>query len=1009
MTSGLLDRPTAEAELVVAVTESKRSDPLAPVTVVCPSGYAALYVRRVLASGEAGALRGIANLEALTTEQLVKKLGAPVLARKGMRPCTPHVGLEALRTEASARGGWIERFAAHPRALFSLRRAIDELGHCPPAALGVISSRSVQASELVGLMNALRRRLHSNGLADGLDLAMAALEAAPSSAEGTAEHGSVFTWQLATPSGTQVDLLRRLQARTLEGPGGLGGSESSGSAAARGRLSEVLSCPDASEEARSVVRRVIAAAESGIALWEQAVFHPPASAGYARLLRQQLSFSGIAANGPSVTRLDATAASRALVGLIDLLTGDFARDDVIAWLNTAPLNAPLRGRGGLVRYVPATTWDVISAEAGVVKGPDQWQQRLRLYAEDHSGEASDAETLADFVGGLVQRAEPVSRSWSEHSKWATGLLDDYLAPRSPSGLWPVEELAALEQLRVALGSLAQLDEVSDGTDRVRFGEALRSVLSATDWEMDPAGAGGFGDGVFVAPFAMARGVGFEQVLVCGLADALVPGPGRVDPLLSDEVRMSDTSGTLRTRRGEQSEMHEDVVAAIRSGRTSRIATVPRSDPRSGRAHVTSRWLGDLCSSETSWSTIDSFAAALASSGPALNGRDLELRTMERWVSCGGDSAASPVVGSDARLAAGFEAVRSRLGPHFTRFDGFVGPGRVSPFHPDRPVSATRFETYAHCPRRFLFERVLRASRRVRPEELWRIEPPERGSLVHAILEDYVSERVEGAARSLDRLLEIAEDHLDQAEAGGLVGKRLIWRMDRAAIVRELRRFHTEEGELEPIAAELAFGDPEEGLPAVAVTLEDGRTINFRGAADRVDRSASGTLVVSDYKTGRQAVLNDLMKDPVASGTLLQLPLYGMAARQRFGSDAPVHTRYWLLSSERIASRYSLMLTEAVEERFREVIGRIASGVEEGCFPGIPGAALYDGRFENCRHCDFDALCPPHRDREWSHKLADQKLVSVVRLVRDEADNSWSGTVVKGFVDPDLPVEPLPRR
>jgi ATP-dependent helicase/nuclease subunit B len=271
--------------------------------------------------------------------------------------------------------------------------------------------------------------------------------------------------------------------------------------------------------------------------------------------------------------------------------------------------------------------------------------------------------------------------------------------------------------------------------------------------------------------------------------------------------------------------------------------------------------------------------------------------------------------------------------------------------------------------------------------------------VHAILEDYVSERVDGGDRSLERLLQIADEHLDIAEAGGLVGKRLLWRMDRAAILRDLRRFHVEEGDLRPIAAELAFGGDDDA-PPVRVSLDDGREVHFRGSADRVDRSSSGNLVVSDYKTGRQSALADLLKDPVASGTLLQLPLYGIAARERFGCAGRVHARYWLLSSERSAPFFNMILTEEVESRFRQVIARIASGVAEGCFPGIPGTVVYESRFENCRNCDFDLLCPPQRDRQWSRKLKDPKLTDVVRLTREGADARWEGSVVRGFVDPD---------
>src|SRR6202021_2938821 len=132
-------------------------------------------------------------------------------------------------------------------------------------------------------------------------------------------------------------------------------------------------------------------------------------------------------------------------------------------------------------------------------------------------------------------------------------------------------------------------------------------------------------------------------------------------------------------------------------------------------------------------------------------------------------------------------------------------GRRAALAAGPPVSPAPLETYAKCPRRYLFDRVLRVSERVRPEELWRIEPITRGTLVHAILEAYVSERLGGAPRSLERLLSIAADRLDDAEARALVGKPLLCRMDRSAIERDLRRFHVEEGDIEPIAAELSFG------------------------------------------------------------------------------------------------------------------------------------------------------------------------------------------------------------
>jgi hypothetical protein len=278
-----------------------------------------------------------------------------------------------------------------------------------------------------------------------------------------------------------------------------------------------------------------------------------------------------------------------------------------------------------------------------------------------------------------------------------------------------------------------------------------------------------------------------------------------------------------------------------------------------------------------------------------------------------------------------------------------------------------------------------------------MEPTERGTLVHAILEEYLLERLAGSARSLPRLLDIAEAQFASAQSRGRVGKALLWRMDRAAIRRDLIRFHDEEGDLEPLAAELEFGSGADGAdPAVIVTLDDGRAVSFKGKADRVDRTRSGELVVSDYKTGKQRMLSDLRKDPVAGGRLLQLPIYARAARARFGGDT-VRARYWLLSESRVAPSYSVTITDAVEARFRDVLALIAGAVEAGAFPGAP-TDKGDRQFEACRNCDFDGVCPSTRDRQWARKSGAPDLAPVLALMNAEVPDDLEGAVVDGLGD-----------
>jgi len=482
-----------------------------------------------------------------------------------------------------------------------------------------------------------------------------------------------------------------------------------------------------------------------------------------------------------------------------------------------------------------------------------------------------------------------------------------------------------------------------------------------------------------------------------MADAEMPGRAGDDALLPDELRAADTSGALRTRARRQQEQLADLRAVLGTAERRSVVTWPSVDPRSGRAQVPSRFLG-VVAHGAPLRRVPSLAASLAGDGPALSSSELTLRAVGSWVASGGEAVASPPAQIDARLRTGFEAGAARAGRAFSRFDGLVGPGRVTPFDPTHPVSATRLEIYAECPRKFLFSRVLGIEERTLPEDLWRIEGRDRGSLVHAVLERYVAERIAGAPRSLERLLDIAEQYMDEAAAGGFVGKALLWRLDRAAILRDLRLFHAEEGDLEPLGVELAFGDDDGDQPPVAVELADGRRVLFRGRADRVDRAPDGELVVSDYKTGKQTSIAKPGRgvDPLDRGRRLQLPLYAIAARHAFGAHDRVLARYWMVSAERAAAVYKVEFDDALQRHFTDVVGRIARGIEEGCFPAIPGLPRENG-FDVCMWCDFDRVCPAKRDRQWAAKRGAPVLAPVDDLLAVEVAEPLSASLVKSAV------------
>ena len=218
---------------------------------------------------------------------------------------------------------------------------------------------------------------------------------------------------------------------------------------------------------------------------------------------------------------------------------------------------------------------------------------------------------------------------------------------------------------------------------------------------------------------------------------------------------------------------------------------------------------------------------------------------------------------------------------------------------------------------------------------------------------------------------------------------MLWRLDRERILRDLAGFLDKDEEqraeygVVPEAVELAFGF--DGDDALIVPLDGGRQVAFRGRIDRIDRSPDGSrLLVLDYKSGSADF--DLYKkldvDPVKGGKLLQLPIYGLAAQDRYGAEA-IGTFYWFVTEQSNYERRGYPLGGRELAAFREAVSVIVDGIGGGLFPARPGARRHDGGFENCHICPFDRICPRDRAAAWERKSAAPALRSYVNLAEQE--------------------------
>jgi RecB family exonuclease len=488
------------------------------------------------------------------------------------------------------------------------------------------------------------------------------------------------------------------------------------------------------------------------------------------------------------------------------------------------------------------------------------------------------------------------------------------------------------------------------------------------------------------------------VFVLGLAEGTLPSGARDDALLPDAERLA-SGGELPLIGAAHDEERRALLAAL-SCAPERVLSWAQADPRRGRSQLPSRWLlagaGELAGApvtaeelaaggraDAGLLTVASFEAGLSGSAEPATVADYDLAVLTAWCRAGGRPEAHFLPAEHPRLAAGLEAVAARRSARFTRFDGSVGQRSGAGTAVADVLSPTSLEAYATCPMRYFLRHVLRVSASEKPEEIVRLSAMEKGALVHGILEEYLLTLLDGQPRDLARLLAIAERRFGELERRGVTGKHLTWQHEQELIRRELRRFFAED-DLTPLAAELVFGM--NGQEPVVVTLDDGREVRFRGAADRVDEDPEGRLVVTDYKTGGLTDFEDLRRnladDPVDRGRKLQLPLYALAARQRYGSDRPVSARYWFTSERGRFEAIGYDVGEDVLSQLRGVLTTVVDGVTAGAFPARPGEPDRQ-HYKHCRWCDFDSLCSQDRAREWERKRTATPLSAYVALAEGQ--------------------------
>jgi len=708
-------------------------------------------------------------------------------------------------------------------------------------------------------------------------------------------------------------------------------------------------------------------------------------------------------------------------------------------------------------------------------------------------EAKDCEELRELVADLSGRFHGAPATWGGWASWSLRLLEDFLGTPARRIDWPTEEVAAFDAVTDALRVLDALDwlegpapgladfraaaiaELEAPAPRTaRFGRGLLAgrVADAVGLDLDVVCVVGMSDGAFpsrsgddvllpdrererAGPAVPLRGLSRAEgrrdffAALAGSSESVLFFPrgdqrtGRqlrparlvleaLEHLAGDERRLYASDVESGPPEGAPDalvqgfEVVPSYAASVRgAGRLGGDAvSVPDWKLRS-----LVRWRWDHRGIRGHFLTGEANAAR-----PAANGRGVRVLD-DRYEPDEPDDGRADAAGGavpDAILTRALETRAARRSSRFTRFDGLVEGLAVPSPAEGAVMSATRLESYARCPRQYLFDRLLDVTVRERPEAVVQLSPLERGTLMHRVLERLVREEIArnaaiargDAGTRLDghteeRMRELAAEEFDALERRGVSGHRVLWELEQARILSDLRQFLRQDAAYRrrtgavPVAVEARFGWDGEAEVAVAVGVRDedrgrpARSVRFRGSIDRVDRvdRADGidqlgtggawggaVLGVIDYKTGK-AFGAPPPDDPVDRGTRLQLPIYAVAARavldgsfEEDGGD-PARTRagYWFVGTR--AEPTWITVDADVRARFGDVVTTMVDGIEAGLFPANPGWTPDEpGPRVHCRSCAFSAMCPPRRGEEWDRKQDDPRLSKYVTMSRPSASH-----------------------
>jgi RecB family exonuclease len=801
---------------------------------------------------------------------------------------------------------------------------------------------------------------------------------------------------------------------TTGGESGASKASSKDSAAAPRTIEDsltIISAPGEVREVREIARFIAKEVlERGTPIWQIGILtrhsHP-----YTSLLRDILGSLGLHPYILEGLELKATRPGRTLCLLLEILRHDFARHAVMEFATYARLDLKKFYPKG-VDPDPVTLWDIVTMDAGIVEGKEEWEEHLpALLAELKMPGARPKPYTTGTIEALIKFSKHLIKSLAAVEKAPTwtdvvaALIDAYTSLIEPD----TTEEAAKDTLEVlkAVKQIRKLDELAQpgqsGTkpsvsDLLELVDDILTDETRTEGRFQR-------NGPEVVSLIAARGIPFKTVIIPGMVEKSFPAPARQDAILLDAERAAinrelsgSDSGPIDLKGAPQLDQERLFYRlAIGAARERLVLTFPRLTIGTARERVPSSFvlatIEAATGSRVDFETVESFPglrriplSQIGAEDPAsaLDEVEFDIALVSKDIAAGRPDGLSYLQATSPFLTRALDLELSRWGKRaFTPYDGIVA-GKQSRKHlkdkysiVGKSVGPTRLETYATCPYRYYLSNILRLEALVEPEHVETIDALDRGSLIHSILWEFFHSLKKRAKNKVpvaikesdfDVLVKVAEDRFAHFEKLGRTGYPILWEMEKDEIRVHLEGvFHEQLAEAGPEGSgflpayfEVRYGMASRDSEESDISTEEpvavpfgGREISLRGKIDRIDMTPGLKRArVIDYKTGKS---KPKKKDnDFGEGTALQLPLYLRAAYallNRIHGEVDLdYAEYYNtgITGKKRHIKFDYSELLARKAELTGILDTIADGIEAGNFFAYPG--------DQCTWCDFTPIC-----------------------------------------------------